>query len=98
MNDDVRLVYVKSFLRRQYATNVAGLRALAQEVFDAATEEVVITSQGFQGGSASGQVQFDKTLLGLAIEELIAELDPTNAVTGLDGSAHLDFSQRCIEP
>lgn len=56
MNDDVRLVYVKSFLRRQYATNVAGLRALAQEVFDAATEEVVITSQGFQGGSASGQV------------------------------------------
>lgn len=98
MNDDAKLVYVKQYLRRKYTADVPGLKALATEVFEIATDEVVITSQGFEGGSASGTLRFDKALLGLAIEELIAELDPTNTPKGLDGSAHLDFSNRLIEP
>lgn len=98
MNDDAKLVYVKQYLRRKYASDVPGLKAQAAALFDIATEEVVITSQGFEGGSASGTVRFDKTIIGLAIEELIAELDPDNAPSSLDGSAYLDFSNRCIEP
>jgi hypothetical protein len=55
---------------------VAELRAYSEEVFAEASDTIVITSGSFEGGQGSGQLVFEKTLLGLAIEQLLAEMDP----------------------
>jgi hypothetical protein len=57
--------------------NVAGLKTLSLQVFDAATNPgVTLTQLGFEGGSGTGVLTFEKSLLGQAIEEMLAELDP----------------------
>jgi hypothetical protein len=68
---------VKSYLRRTKA--VAELQTLADAAFLSASEEVTITSISGDGTASSGQVSFPKWLLLQALEELIAELDPTPA-------------------
>lgn len=55
---------------------VVELRAKADEVFTEASDTIAITSGTFEGGSGTGQLVFEKSLLGLAIEQLLAEFDP----------------------
>ncbi|MDQ8206209.1 hypothetical protein QEH52_01715 [Coraliomargarita sp. SDUM461003] len=93
-SDFDRLATVKQYLRRKF--DAAQLRAKADDIFDLATEEVTITSQGFEGGTSAGQISFPKILLLQAIEELIAEKDPDNTPSAPGGSIHPDFSQRSI--
>jgi hypothetical protein len=55
------------------------LRALAADTFSQATATVTLTRAGFEGGDGSGEITFEKTLLGRAIEELIAQYAPSDA-------------------
>ena len=55
---------------------LADLKTLAADTFASASDEVAINSVTYEGGSAGGQIKFEKALLGIALEELIAELDP----------------------
>jgi hypothetical protein len=55
---------------------VVDLRAKADEVFNAATDTITLTSTSFEGGSQAGQITFEKAELGMAIESLLAEMDP----------------------
>lgn len=95
-SDADKLSTVKQYMRRKYSGNVAKLKRDADDLFDLATEEVTITSSGFEGGNTSGQVSFPKILLLQAIEELILELDPTNTPKAVTGPVHPDFSNRQI--
>jgi hypothetical protein len=52
------------------------LKADADTTFAAATDTVTLTSGAFEGGSQSGEITFEKILLGKALEELIGEYDP----------------------
>lgn len=76
MSDADKVEYCYSYLYRKYRDDLPGLKALADEVFASATDEVAITSTSYEGGSASGTIKFDKAILGLAIERVLAELDP----------------------
>jgi len=55
---------------------MADLYSDADITFNAATETVTLTSGAFEGGTGSGQITFEKALLGEALEELIEEFDP----------------------
>jgi hypothetical protein len=76
LSDRSQIDYVKSVLRRTYANDLPGLKNYGALIFQTATDEVVLTTGSFEGGSAGGQVKFNKMNVGMAIEELIAELDP----------------------
>lgn len=69
------LAAYKQYLRRTYASNVPGLRALAEQLVAELTDNVTITSQTFEGGSHSGQITMPPGLKLAAVEELIIELD-----------------------
>lgn len=97
MNDANRYTWIKQYVRRKWGSDLVKLKAMADELFGLSTEDVVITAQGFEGGSASGQATFRKEIVSAVLEDLIAELDDT-VDTGTGGGAHLDFSTRCIEP
>lgn len=56
------------------------LKSEADKVFSEASDTVTLTQTASEGGSQSGQVTFDKSILGVAIEELLAELDPNYIV------------------
>jgi hypothetical protein len=72
--DREKINYAKAYLRR--TKSVDALKALADELYASATDTITLTSGAFEGGSHSGQITFEKVLLGIAIEELLAELDP----------------------
>jgi hypothetical protein len=56
---------------------VPELRAYSLEVFAQASDtQVAITSTNYEGGGAAGQLTFEKSVLGMAIESLLAEMDP----------------------
>lgn len=65
----------KQYLRRTFATNVPGLRALADQFAAELADSVTITSQAFEGGSHSGQITMPPSLRLKAVEEIIVELD-----------------------
>jgi|GEM_PF-6012468 len=56
--------------------DVPGLKTYAAQILAAATDTITITSGSFEGGQGSGSITFEKVLLGIAVEELIAEFDP----------------------
>lgn len=64
-----------AYLRR--TQTVEELKTLAAATWDEATDTVTLTTNSYEGGSASGTLTFEKATLGLAIERLIGELDPT---------------------
>ena len=70
----------KQYLRRTYASDVPGLRALAEQLVKELSDTVTITSQSFEGGSHSGQITMPPGLKLQAVEELIAELDAAGTV------------------
>lgn len=93
-SDSDKLQTVKQYMRRKWSA--ATLRTKADELFEMATEEVTITSNGFEGGNAAGQISFPKIILLQAIEELIIEKDPTGTETADGGSTYPDFSNRTL--
>lgn len=87
----------KRYLRRKYPVDqLPQLKTLADTTFAEATDTVTLTSNSFEGGSASGEITFDKTVLLTAIEELIAEVDPT-APEEAPSSVLLDYSSRQVQ-
>lgn len=79
---------IKSYLRRKfstggggitfggfvYAAGETGIKAFADAVFVTASDEIVITQHGFEGGYSTGQIRLSKLSLLSIIEELITEL------------------------
>jgi hypothetical protein len=86
----------KSYLRRKYATNVQGLKALAEQVATGAFEAVTITGNGYEGGTAQGQLTFEPMEYLAACEQLIQELDE-DAPQPPSLVMHSDFSCRRVE-
>lgn len=62
-----------------YPFDLAGLKTKADQVFASASKTVTLTRAGFEGGDGSGEITFDRSALGIAIEELIQEFDPMAA-------------------
>jgi hypothetical protein len=52
------------------------IKALAELAFNSAKKTVTVTNTGFEGGSGSGEITFDRSILWFACEELIEETDP----------------------
>lgn len=73
MTEAEKIAYAVRYLRRKYS--LADLKTLADTVWATATDTVTLTANNYEGGGASGQVTFEKALLGAAIEQLISELD-----------------------
>ncbi len=66
----------KKYLRRKYAADLTGLRALADTVAtEALGDAVTLTGQSFEGASHSGQLVFPRIDYLAAIEDVIRELD-----------------------
>ena len=60
MDDNAKVATAKAYLRRKYTNDLQGLKNLADTVAASAFEHVTITGQSFEGGSAQGQVSFEK--------------------------------------
>lgn len=71
---DLKLA-LKLKLRRKYANDLVGLKALSESVFAETTDVVTITQQSMEGGQSAGQITCPRDTLLLAIEEIIQELD-----------------------
>lgn len=93
MDPTDQAAYAKSYFRR--TKSLPELKALADEVFNSATETVTINKTSDDGGSAEGIITFPKALLGLVIEELIAELEPA-ANPAPESVFYTDFSRRPV--
>lgn len=78
MTDADAIYAAKLYLRRVFASNLTGLKALASTVAAEAFDSVTLTGQSFEGGSHTGQLVFPRLAYLRAIEELIIELDPAS--------------------
>lgn len=98
MDDHARIETVKQYLRRTYASNVDGLKLLAENLVrnGGATDAVTITGQSFEGGQAQGQLTFEPLAYLGAIESLILELDPTYTPSAPSRTLHLNFGFRPV--
>jgi hypothetical protein len=97
VDDAAKLETVKQYLRRKYATNVEGLKTLADRIAESAVKAVTITGQTFEGGSAQGVITFEKLAYLNAVEQLILELDPDNTPKAPPAVAFADFSSSHLE-
>jgi hypothetical protein len=69
---------IEKYIRRKYAADLQGLKKLADQYWaDATSDQVTLTTQSFDGGSASGAITCPRSLLLDVVEDLIAELDDT---------------------
>lgn len=67
----------KKYLRRKYAADLTGLRALADQIAtEALGDAVTLTGQSSDGASHTGQLVFPRIDYLAAIEDIIRELDP----------------------
>lgn len=92
MDTASRISTAKDYLRRKYAVDPAGLRALMDNVAVEATDDVIITGQSFEGGSHTGQLTFERMAYLRAIMDVLDEVDPDNAPTREPTIQHADFS------
>jgi len=93
MDDTARIEVCKQYLRKKYATDVAGLHAFIDELGEgAALESVLIVQQGFEGGQASATVTLEPIAKLQAAMEVLAELDPDNMPTPPASTRYADFS------
>lgn len=99
LNNYGQVTYCTRYLRRTQTVNQ--LTALADTIFQCATEEVTVTTLGNDGVHSSGEVTFPKSVIGFAVEKLLMEA----AVTGVTGESKLpavpgpviaDFSHRLV--
>lgn len=69
----------KSYLRRTYAPDAAGLLELkkyAIKLYDECPQDVEITTTTKEGVSGGGQISNNLRIRRIAVEELISERDP----------------------
>jgi hypothetical protein len=88
------LAGIRKFLKR--TKTLAQLQELATALFAIADSEVVITSTGFEGGSASGQARkYSKGDILNIVEDLIEDLDPSEEPTKVRsaGMVYADWSE-----
>ena len=71
------LATLKQRFRRVYASDVLGLKRLADSYFAEATETVTINQLAFEGGSSAGEITCPKAIALQAAEEVLLELDTT---------------------
>jgi hypothetical protein len=99
LNNYGQVTYCLRYLRRTQTVNQ--LTALADSIFQQATDEVTVTTLSNDGVHSSGQVTFPKSVIGYAVEKLLMEA----AVTGVTGDDKLaavpgpviaDFSHRLV--
>jgi hypothetical protein len=72
---------------------------MADELYVLADSEVVITSTGFEGGSASGQSRtYSKASILNIVEDLINELSPPAEAQKVSGAGmiYADYSEALI--
>lgn len=81
MTSGERILAAKKYLRRKYANDLPGLKALAESVADGAFDAVTITGNSYEGGSASGQVSFEPLEYLSAVEDIIEEMDDSGAAS-----------------
>ena len=99
-NDAQIFNYAKAYLRR--TKTVDQLKALAETVAAAilhGEDHVVITSTGHDGSSGSGELRVAADVVGLAVEQLLAELAPEDSLNPSAAShsgAYADFSHNPI--
>lgn len=75
MDDATRIDTVRRYLRRTFAANPTGLRALATQLYTSGTTSVTLTGQSFEGGSHSGQITFETLAYLTAVEDVLSEID-----------------------
>lgn len=96
MTSAERILTAKKYLRRKYATDLPGLKALAESVAEGAFEAVTLTGNGYEGGNAQGQITFEPMEYLGAVEDIIAELDE-DAPAPASLVMHSDFSSRPVQ-
>ena len=92
MDDAARIQTVKRHLRRTYKDNLTGLKALQISVSAGATEAVELTGNSFEGGSANGQLVFERLAYLQAILDVLDEMDPDGGAEPPPTTTHADFS------
>ena len=80
MDDASKLETIKQYLRRKYASDLAGLKTLADTIAASATESVTLTGQTFEGSSHQGVLVFASIDYLAAIEAVIMEIDPSPVI------------------
>lgn len=78
-----KIDYAKSYLYRTYIRDplnpaqISTLQTLEATVYDTATADpITLRATSFEGGSQSGDITFEKAVLGIAIKELLEKYDP----------------------
>jgi hypothetical protein len=104
MDDAAKLATCIQYLRRTYylrassSWNLTALRAIATAAFAEASEQVTIIGTGSEaGGTASGQVTFDKWILIAAVNAVLEEADPDGLPAAPPSGSIPDFSCRPTE-
>ena len=88
------LAGIRKYLKR--TKTLGELQTMADSLYATSESEVVITSTGFEGGSASGQARkYSKADILNIVEDLIEDLAPsTEAIkTRSAGMVYADWSQ-----
>jgi len=99
LNNYGQVTYCLRYLRR--TQTVAALEALADSIFQSATDEVTVTTLANDGVHSSGQVTFPKSVLGYAVEKLLMEaslsgITGENKLDPIPGPVIADFSHRLV--
>lgn len=86
---------VTKYLRRKYGDgsvdSIAALKTMADIAFASATQTVEINMSAGALGTTGGALKFDKTVLVLAIEELLRETDTANTPADRPDYAYVRF-------
>jgi len=84
-------------LRMKYAGNIPGLRALWEQVFAGSTEFVEITGSAYEGGSDSGVQVLERLEYLKAVQDVLAELDPSAVPSAPPTSTFADFRANWLQ-
>lgn len=95
MDSNARIEAYKDGLRFKYSADISGLRALITALMadgGGASDSVVITQMGFEGGQGTGQVTLEPLAKLQACMDVLRELDPDNAPAAPAPTRFADFS------
>ena len=91
------LAGIRKYLKR--TKTLGDLQSMADSLYEISESEVVITSSGFEGGSASGQARrYSKADILNIVEDLIEDLAPSADIvkTRSAGMVYADFSEALV--
>jgi hypothetical protein len=99
LNNYGQVTYCLRYLRRTKTVNE--LTALADSIFQSATDEVTVTTLANDGVHSSGEVTFPKSVIGFAVEKLLMEasvmgINGENKLPAVPGPVIADFSHRLV--